>query len=812
MHRTIGASFAPSYRQHRASAARALAPSRLLGAAAALAVLTLLPSPALAQTVVDATAGGTLAATGAVTGTVRSATDRRPISDVRVVVEGTRSGAVTDAGGRFRIAGLPAGPHTLVVQRIGFAAQRIEVVVEASADVATTVLLREEATIIAPVVVSATREAQRRTDASATIDVLDGAELRRARAAHPAELMNRLPGVHATQTSGEGHMMAIRQPISTKPLYLYLEDGVPTRPTGFFNHNALYEVNLPQAGGVEVLKGPGTALYGSDAIGGVVNVLTRPAPATPTVEASMEGGGHGYARLLATAGTTRGLDGVRADLNLTRSDGWREASEYDRASATIRWDHAADGGLTLRTVLTGSTIDQRELASIGAADYAARPERNGSPIGYRGVDALRISAALERDAGRSMWSLTPYARYGVLDLMPVWQLSYDPEVHGTRNSSLGLLARYRRDFVPLRARVIAGADLDWSPGRFTADGIVPTSDTDGRWTSFTTAARHYDYDVAYRQLSPYLHAELSPIERLRVDAGLRYDVSGYVYDTRLDALDTGRWRRPADTTLTYRRLSPKLGVTWDIAEAANVFVSWREGFRAPSQGQLFQQGSNASTTALDPVTVTSLESGVRGRVGERLLYSVSAYEMTLHDDILTLVAADGSRATSNAGETRHRGIEAALGVVLAARLRVDASYAVTDHEYIEWTTPVGSGADATNESFAGRTVEGAPASLASVMATWSPAILRGGKASVEWSHTGRYWMDPHNAHRYGGHDLLAGDANWLVGERFELFARVVNALDERYAELATFNANQGELFTPGMPRTLYGGVRWGWSR
>jgi outer membrane cobalamin receptor len=91
--------------------------------------------------------------------------------------------------------------------------------------------------------------------------------------------MNRLAGVHVSELSGEGHSMAIRQPITTKPMYLFLEDGIPTRATGFFNHNALYEVNIPQSGGIEVLKGPGTAMYGSDAIGGVVNVLTRAAPA-----------------------------------------------------------------------------------------------------------------------------------------------------------------------------------------------------------------------------------------------------------------------------------------------------------------------------------------------------------------------------------------------------------------------------------------------------------------------------------------------------------------------------------------------------
>src|SRR5205085_10393336 len=102
---------------------------------------------------------------------------------------------------------------------------------------------------------------------------------------------------------------------STKPTYLYLEDGIPTRATGFFNHNALYEVNIPQSGGVEVLKGPGTALYGSDAIGGVVNVLTRPAPPSPSVEISTDAGGYGYGRALLTGGFTRGRDGVRVDAN-----------------------------------------------------------------------------------------------------------------------------------------------------------------------------------------------------------------------------------------------------------------------------------------------------------------------------------------------------------------------------------------------------------------------------------------------------------------------------------------------------------------
>ena len=200
---------------------------------------------------------------------------------------------MTDAKGRYRLAGLPAGVHRVIAQHIGYAPDTVTVTIPAGGVGVADFRLAEAATVLAPLVVSASREVERRADGSLTIDALSGSEIRQTRATHPAGLLNRLAGVHVTETSGEGHMMAMRLQVTTAPMYLYLEDGIPTRPTGFFNHNALYEVNLPQAGGIEVIKGPGNALYGSDAIGGVVNVLTQPAPLAPSLDVTAEGGAYG---------------------------------------------------------------------------------------------------------------------------------------------------------------------------------------------------------------------------------------------------------------------------------------------------------------------------------------------------------------------------------------------------------------------------------------------------------------------------------------------------------------------------------------
>lgn len=753
---------------------------------------------------------------GTIAGQVTSVADQRPIPGVVVRLDGTTRGAITGEDGRYLIHPVPAGTAAAIAQRTGYATAQLEVTVSAGDTTRLDFRLEPHATVLSPTVVSATREVQRRDDATAAIEVLDGEEIRRTRSSHPAQLLNRLAGVHVSELSGEGHSMAIRQPITTKPMYLYLEDGIPTRATGFFNHNALYEVNVPQSGGVEVMKGPGTALYGSDAIGGVVNVLTRGAPATPSAEASVEGGSAGYARMLLSGGTMSGSHGIRGDLNVTRSDGWRDEARYERLSGTIRWDWSGAGGLTSRTVLTASDVDQNDVATIGQAAFDTLRTLNRSPIAYRSVSAVRVSSAVELDRGSTLWSITPFARYNTLELIPSWQLSYDPQVWDTRSTSLGLLAKVRHDLPALNSRVIAGVDMDYSPGSFTAQQIV-TSPSNGIWSSYTPGEMHYDYDVTYRAMSPYVQVEYAPASRVTLEAGLRWDLVGYDYSSHLQPLFTGAHRRPADTTLSWSHLSPKLGITWRADDRAAFFASYRHGFRAPSQGQLFQQNSAANSVGLEPVKVDAVEAGVRGGFGGRVVYQLSAYDMWITDDILTFVTPMNTREATNAGSTRHRGVEASLTLALPSDLRLDAAWSVSSQRYREWVPQAARPATGTAPAvpevrYDGHRMEGAPRDLGSVMLTWNPAVLRGGRVAVEWTHTGRYAMDPANLREYGGHDVANLHASGTVRQGVELFGRVTNLFDRRYAETAAYDSFQGAQYQPGAGRSVYAGVRLDWRR
>ena len=677
----------------------------------------------------------------------------------------------------------------------------------------------DDSTSLGEVTVTATREGQLVAETPATVGVIKDKALREVKPTHPSEIMGQVPGVWVNVTGGEGHQTAIRQPLTTSPVYLYLEDGIPTRATGFFNHNALYEVNLPMAGGIEVSKGPGSALYGSDAIGGVINVLTRKPPRQGEIETSLEAGSYGWKRAMITGGNSFGDQAFRGDLNISHTDGWREHTAYDRQSATLRWDSAIGDDTLVKTVATVSNIDQETAGSsaISKDDYEHKPKANYTPISLRKVQAFRLSSAYEKDLGDALLSITPYYRYDNMDLIANWALSYDPTRYTTQNQSFGALFKYRQDFKPLRTRLIVGLDIDDSPGSRVENRINPTTSGSGYtavYKSYTLGPRIYDYDVTYRGIAPYVHGEISPLEKLRITAGLRYDYVTYNFDNRFGStpiLASGKYYgQVGDTDINYSHLSPKLGATYAFTETLNGFVAYNHAFRAPSEGQLFRPAVAANANAaraaaeaarnLKPIKVDSYELGLRGKLTQRIDYEVSTYYMVKQDDILSYKDPVSSISTStNAGKTIHRGIEIGLGAELASLWRLDSAFSYAKHTYDSWK--IGS------TDYSGKEMELAPRVVANTRLTFGNAQT--GLAQVEWLHFGSWWSDQANTVKYPGHDLLNLRGQYPIARDISLFANVHNLADKRYAE-STGVTSGFETYSPGLPRTLSVGVQAKW--
>jgi TonB-linked SusC/RagA family outer membrane protein len=253
----------------------------------------------LVGTAVFVLAAGTAAAqTGTVTGQVTDVRAQTPLTGVALQVDGTRLGAGTGTDGRFRITGVPAGTHTIVARRIGYAPARQSVTVTAGQEASVTIALEPSAIALDQIVVTGTAgEGQRRAigNTVATISAVD--ELSKSAAPDVSGLLNaRAPGVVVmprTGRLGAGPSVQIRGRASLSldnaPL-IYIDgvrvnNSVNTGPSGVPGGlggqgsqvgGRLNDISPEDIESMEIIKGPAAAtIYGTEAANGVIQIITK---------------------------------------------------------------------------------------------------------------------------------------------------------------------------------------------------------------------------------------------------------------------------------------------------------------------------------------------------------------------------------------------------------------------------------------------------------------------------------------------------------------------------------------------------------
>ena len=137
---------------------------------------------------------------------------------------------------------------------------------------------------IETVIVTATRQATAGANLAQAWSDIDATEVDKIDLQHSNQLFNRVSGAWVSRGNGQESLISLRSPVLTGAgacgAFYTAEDGINLRAPGFCNVNQLFDANLLQAGGVEVVKGPANAVFGSNAMHGVINVLTRSAADT----------------------------------------------------------------------------------------------------------------------------------------------------------------------------------------------------------------------------------------------------------------------------------------------------------------------------------------------------------------------------------------------------------------------------------------------------------------------------------------------------------------------------------------------------
>ncbi|MET3981307.1 iron complex outermembrane receptor protein [Mucilaginibacter sp. UYP25] len=756
------------------------------------------------------------------TGTVTDTRTHEAVQGVMVSnADNVKLLTTTNAKGNFTIAN--DNIKNLRFKMVGFN-DKIYTLIGA----ATIEISLEPSTIdLQQVVVSASRERQARQDAPIAISKINATQIHDTKATALYQLLNKVTGVYMVDLGNEQHTMAIRQPITYNALYLYMEDGLPIRPTGIFNHNSLYEINMSGVRDIEVIKGPASSLYGSNAIGGAINFISQGPPAGYAGNVSFQGDNYHYRRVDADGGFTASKFGLYVGGYVAKlRDGWQDYSDFDKYSGNFKTTYDFDASTRLTTSVAYNYLNTQTPGSLDSAKFYSRSYGANQRFTYRKVKAFRANTKLEHTwNNQSATFLTLFYRNNSTAQLPSYfisdvrdnagnYLSSNGQENDQRFHSFGLLAQHRQDFDFLHSRLIVGLYADNSPSSYYAKFLDVQKDvTNNTYTGYTPTGNYIDnYRIKLFNTAAYAQYEIKPAEPLRIVMGLRYDRIHYNFTNGIAA---GSTKYKQQETNDFNIVAPKLGLTYNFGNNKGLYANYSIGFQPPETGDLY---SSRQVTPLKQATFNNYEAGGWFTALNKKMYvEVTLYDLEGRNEIINQLLPDNTTQNQNAGATRHRGIEYSVSYAPVSQIAFRFSGTNARHTYVDYNevSPNFSTGANTVTVYNGNRMSNAPSWIANSELTYKPAYINGFRIAGEWQHIASYFTNPANTKTYSGYDILNLRTGFDVKsgplKGAGIWFNVLNLTNKLYATLVTSN-QYGDTYNAAPPRVYTLGVSYSFAK
>lgn len=629
--------------------------------------------------------------------------------------------------------------------------------------------------------------------APASISRIDGEVLAALGAKHQAEALNEIAGVYIQRGSGAESLGGIRSPVLTGAggcgAFLVAEDSLPIRPVGFCNLNEMFEVNYEQAGAIEVLRGPGSALYGASAVHGIVNTLTPAVAEMPEYAAGLEAGSDSFLRAKFGLGWGQENWGLGAYGLYTSAPGWRDSSGVDEAKLNLLADGEVKGG-TLRLRAAGTVLNQETAGFIqGYNSYRDEDiaQSNPNPEAFRDASSARASAHYGREGCFSRdcrFELAGIYRRSRMDFIQHFLVG-KPLEHNAQTSYM-LSGTLVMNFLggALETRVTVDAEI--ADSELTEFQPGPATDGTPAANAIRPAGYHYDYTVDSDTLGSTFALDWRFSEGWSLAAAVRVDRTQYDYDNHMldgNTADDGTpcpgpsgclYSRPADRSDTFDNVAPRVTLDWKPGERSLLYLSGSTGFRPPEMTEVYRLQRQQSVADLDSEELDSVEAGWKFG-GERFTFSTALFAMEKRNVILR--ESNGFYVSN--GRTTHRGLEYEAQLRLGSVFSLGAAGTWAEHEY-DFSRAIEGG----ETIVAGNLVDTAPRQVHNLRldARFNERI----SATLDLFHVGEYFLDAANTATYPGHDVLNLRLAWQPLDQLRASLRVDNLLDEAYADRADF--------------------------
>lgn len=665
------------------------------------------------------------------------------------------------------------------------------------------------------ITVTASRRESLDTDLAMSVKGVGKEELALDNGQHVAESLNSISGVLIDQLSGgQGHKAAIRMPMNTGGYYLYLQDNIPLQSAAFFNHNALWWSSFnSNVARMEVLKGAGTALYGSGAVAATVNILSADIADKPETSLGLMLGEDDYTKLQAShSNTLSDTQGFRVSASYLNNKGWRDHTGSTRAEVTLRHELDLGDNERLVTSFVASDLEQEMAAGLSEDLYYNDKTNSGLSDAVLASDPLRktkymrLSTQWDKADGNNFYSLIPYYRSRTNDYTATWN-SNMPKVE-SEVQTLGLLALANFEHgsdsettVGLDVELTEGDQLSYQPLDFTTSGWG--ADT------FLEGEKFYDDTTQYLALSPYVQHKRSLTEKLDLTLGARFDYAKYDFDNHLGVYgDIGHGKISIENRSdNFNHFSPKASLNYHLTDDSSVYLRYANSFRLPTAGSIYHLTTkdDGDAKAVDPEVSDTYELGYKAN-WKSVNFDTAVYYMDVDDGIVHAYNDNGQRYLTNASRVIHKGFEASMLWQLNEQLNVSLAYSKSKHEFDKHE----------DEDLEGNEMAAAPDYIANARVRYMPSYLQGFTAMLEVQSIGEYWLDNDNSQDAQGNDRTEEGyttanlkARYQVSKQFSLNARILNITDKEYIQEGSYRYRK-TTYSPGAPRTIYIGMNYIW--
>jgi iron complex outermembrane receptor protein len=569
---------------------------------------------------------------------------------------------------------------------------------------------------------------------------------------------------------------------------------------------------------VEVIGGPSSFLFGAGAVGGSINYLTKIAERGDFTEVQLRAGTQGLKE--ASLGLNRRIAGdggagshfLRIDANHRDADSWTDGTGTRSTQLATSLLSDLGGGFThtLAYEYQKERVDRpywgtpvlNPATGTLRVDPATRFRNYNSADGIyaqevqwlRSIAQLRLSDALS-------FGNTFYAYDALRDYRNVESYRFNPANTAVIRSA-ALLQRHDQRVIGDRVEGLYRTTLgerrsDWSFGvdvsrnrqtRFpnSLPGTVSTVDP----YDFTTEGFFQvpgmrpgfnpDRDNQVTTTAAYLENRTGIAPALELVTALRHE--------RIDLDLTNRRAvtaaAPASYRRSYRPTTGRIGLVWDFAPGANVYVQYATAADPPS-------GVLSTASFADVIGNAELTAGRQLEIGSKLDFwqgkgtaTLAAYDITRRN--IATQDPNDSALTVRVGEQSARGVELAMGLQPSARWSLQGNLAYVDARYDNFRQG--------GVSLAGRTPTNTPSTVANLWLSYAvtPAV----QASVGVRHVGKAYADAANTTNWPAYTLVDLGLSWRVSRSITLTGRVRNATDRLYA--ASIGTASAYL---GAPRT-----------